>query len=115
MNPMDREEFVPIPHSYLTGSYRVPMWAVPDEYTINVGKYQTRHYTNETLPSHIKVSVAMINAFPFTPMQEWEVKDLGVYVNMQNPKLDDIGWRVTHTMYVLVMSRPLLDEMRLQK
>jgi len=112
---MKREEFLPIPHESLTSSYRVPMWTEYDEYTINVGKYQSRHYTDETLPPNLKVSLAMINAFPFVSRNEWEITDLGVYVNTQNPKLQDIGWRVSQTMYVIVMPYEQLMDMRLQK
>lgn len=98
-----------------TLKYRVPMWTADDEYSINVGHYETRYYTNTTLPTEIKVSVAMINAFPFEPLSYWEVNNYIVYVNIQDPKLDDIGWRVTNEMYVLVMERSLLDLMRIQK
>jgi hypothetical protein len=112
---MKREEFVPIPYNPATNTYRVPMWVDGDEYSINVGRYETRYYTNNTLSPEIKVSVAMINAFPFKPLNDWEVTDLTVYVNTQSPKLDDIGWRVTQEMYVLVMPRKSLDLMRIHK
>jgi hypothetical protein len=95
--------------------YRVPMWTADGEYSINVGQYETRYYTDETLPSEIKVSVAMINAFPFKPLADWEVTDYTVYVNTQDSKLDDIGWRVTQKMYVIVMERSSLDHMRITK
>lgn len=113
---MKREEFVPIPYNPVTNTYRVPMWIDGDEYSINVGRYETRYYTSDTLPSEIKVSLAMIHAFPFTfNHDEWVVKDLGVYVNLQDPKLNDIGWRVTPEMYVIVMPTELLYGMRISK
>lgn len=110
---MKREEFVPITHNLVTNTYRVPMWVDGDEYSLNVGRYETRYYTNETLPSEIKVSVAMINAFPYSPYEDWAVKDFTVYVNTQDSKLNDIGWRVTKQMYVIVMPRDLLNYMRI--
>lgn len=112
---MQREKFVPMTHNIVTNTYRVPMWIDGDEYSLNVGQYETRYYTNETLPSEIKVSLAMINAFPYSFYEDWMVKGFTAYVNLQNPELNDIGWRVTPEMYVIVMPSESLREMRISK
>lgn len=118
---MNRDRFSPMPYVSHANEYeafvkyRVPMWVDGGDYSVNVGYGETRYYVETTLPPHVKVSIAMINAFPFKPLPDWGVDDYNVYVNIQDEALYDIGWRVTQEMYVLVMDRSSLNLMRITK
>lgn len=103
------ESLVPVAHSHLMGGYRVPMW-VDDEYKLCVGKGEYRIFTDETLPDEIKAILSMIRAFPKHELESWEIRD--PYMNQHDRRLDEVGWQVTNSLYMLVLQREFLDQMR---
>ena len=76
------ENYVPMMHSYLFDSLRVPMFIEGDEYCICVGKGEYRYYTKETLPDN------------------------------QDARLNETGWRVSDSVYILVLDNSTLQDMK---
>jgi len=105
-----RKGYHPITHSMLDYSYRVPMWTAEDEYEISVGENHSRMFTNETLPDRVKTVISMINAYPTRDYADWEINPINVYINHQDPSLDDIGWRINRSMYMLVLTNEFLGD-----
>ena len=105
-----RKGYHPITHNYLSSSYRVPMWTAENEYEISVGENHCRMFTNDTLPDRVKTAISMINAYPTRDYAEWEINPINVYINHQDPSLDEIGWRINRSMYMLVLTGEFLEE-----
>lgn len=91
-------------------TWRVPLWVEDDEYTVQLSTTKLRMYDADTLPDIIKSRLAMIHAFPFTPMPESGLWGQA-YHNSQDPRLDDIGWRVTYNMYMLILNQEHMEGM----
>lgn len=92
-------------------AWRVPMWVNEDEYTVCTGQNKYRMYDAETLPDFIKASVSMIHAFPFhAPTYEGRLH-MEAYTNHQDERLDDIGWRVTWNLYMLILNQQQLEKL----
>lgn len=126
---IDRSGFVPIRHPTLEFYYRVPVWVYNEKegrtYTVSVGEYQTRNYDERTAPQKIKALVTMVDAFPYDPLDSMidtlrgmsSVLGVGgssltttAYVCPEPPQLE-IGWRVTDTLYILVVEHEVLESM----
>ena len=106
------EEYEPMMHSYLFDSCRVPMFIEGDEYCICVGKGEYRYYTKDTLPDKVKALFSMIHTMPFNDRQPWEVTPLMSYINNQDARLNETGWRVSDSLYILVLDNSTLKEMK---
>jgi len=106
------ENYVPMMHSYLFDSLRVPMFIEGDEYCICVGKGEYRYYTKETLPDKVKALFSMIHTMPFNDRQPWEITPIDVYINNQDARLNETGWRVSDSVYILVLDNSTLQEMK---
>ena len=91
-------------------AYRVPLWVEDEEYTVQLTKNKLRMYDSETLPDFIKASMSMIHAFPFTPVQDGSLWATS-YHNPQDLKLNDIGWRCTWNLYMLILTPEQLESM----
>jgi len=127
---IDRSGFVPIRHPTLEFYYRVPVWVYNEKegrmYTVSVGEYQTRNYDERTAPQKIKALVTMVDAFPYDPLDSTITTVLTglssllpgspslltttAYVCPEPPQLE-IGWRVTDTLYILVVEHEVLESM----
>ena len=93
-------------HSTLIDSVRVAMWVSEGEYTLCVGDGLYRRFNDDTLPDRIKALLAMIKAFPPNDVQKDGVTlTLEAYTNRQDPRLDEVGWRVNEDIYMLVLER----------
>lgn len=96
----------PVSHSTLMDSVRVAMWVSEGEYTLCVGDGLYRRFNDDTLPDRIKALLAMIKAFPPNDVQKDGVTlTLEAYTNRQDPRLDEVGWRVNEDIYMLVLER----------
>lgn len=105
------DPYVPIIHSEWTDHWRVPLWMEGDTYRLCVGKNTYRYFTDETLPPELKSILAMINAFPPNDTSVWEMDSINVYINKQDPKLNTIGWRVSRYLYILILSREVMEDL----
>jgi len=105
---------------YLAGHYRVPVCNMHDLYTIYVGDKFTRVFNSDTLPDEVKVKLTMINALPVNNLysEEW-VGYNSIYIYMQPDMLPtayrDVGWRVTESLYCLLLTEKCLMDMRGKK
>lgn len=105
-------DYVPIANTTLTG-FRVPMWRDDDAYEVCIADHKYRMYDDETLPDFIKASLSMIHAFPYKesnlPVFGWYWTN--TYINNQDSRLNDIGWRVNDNLYILVMTPEQLESL----
>ena len=106
---MTKPALGPIPLAGLN-AWRVPLWVEDDEYTVQLTERKMRMYDAETLPDFIKASMSMIHAFPYTPMQEG-LSWAAAYHTPHDPRLDDIGWRCTWNLYMLILTEQQLESM----
>jgi len=105
------KNIIPIMHSYLTHSHRVPMWTAENDYEVSIAPNHRKMFTNDTLPDRIATAISMINAYPTRDYAEWELNTINVYINHQDPALDEIGWRINRNMYMLVLPTVFLENM----
>jgi hypothetical protein len=103
--------------SPIQGHYRVPVCSLHDLYTVYVGDKFTRVFNSDTLPDEVKVKLTMINALPITNLysEEWvENSPLHIYTPPKNLTVgyEDVGWRVSETIYCLLLSESCLMSMR---
>lgn len=115
-------ELVPVSMPSLN-AWRVPMCVDEDEYVVCVSQNKLRMFDAETLPDFIKASMSMIHAFPFEPQTVYQVgwSDPRMvmseaayhyaYMNKQDPRLNDIGWRVNENLYMLILNQQQLESM----
>ena len=101
----------PISHSYLPNSLRVPMWVEDGSYEIETGLNRRRIYTEETLPDEIKALLSMISSFPELKLWRWDIKDTALAYIAPDERLEEIGWRVSENLYMLVLDRGVLDRL----
>jgi len=106
------KNYVPLMHSYLFDSLRVPMFIEGDEYCVCVGRGEYRYYTKETLPDKVKALFSMIHTMPFNDRQPWEVTPIDAYINNQDARLNETGWRVSDFLYILVLDNSTLQDMK---
>ena len=102
---------IPVSLSHLFGSSRVPMWVKDGEYAVVIAKNHVRIFDEDTLPDHIKALVSMIHAFPPSLMDEWMCDETTIFINQQDPRLDDIGWQVTKNLYMLVLDNQIIKSL----
>lgn len=105
------DPYVPVMHSAWTDHWRVPLWVEGDQYRLCLGKNKYRYFNDDTLPSEIKSTLGMINAFPPKDVPIWEVDSVNAYINNQDPKLDTVGWRVSRYLYMLILARTTMEDL----
>jgi hypothetical protein len=100
--------------------FRVPMRRIDGDYILFVADFSRRIFTDDTLPDFLRHKVAMILASPTTFIwqddelfKSWNL--LSVYTNTYQPNLDDIGWRISDTMFVVIMGYENLMSLRSER
>jgi hypothetical protein len=102
----------PVVHPKNWDLIRVPMLrAVDGHYVVFVGDNTIRRYTDDTLPDVLRGRLAMILASPQTWRDDHDVDKLSLYTNNQSPELDEIGWRVSDSYFIFVVSRKILSSL----
>jgi len=96
--------------------YRTPTMYAEEQCTLYVGDNMVRHFTNKTMPREVKVKLGMVRGYegPVTLHQEHRVVavPLVVYDNTYPKEFEEIGWRVTDTLYCLSLTYALLIKLR---
>jgi hypothetical protein len=87
------------------------MWVKDNEYAVVIAKNHVRIFDENTLPDHIKALVSMIHAFPPNLMEEWMCDEITIFINQQDPRLDEIGWQVTKNLYMLVLDNQIIKSL----
>ena len=95
--------------------WRVPVYKEDDTYAVVVQPDRVRYFTEETLPDFMKASLSMIHAFPPTKKELREVSITDAYINIQDAKLDDVGWMICKDLYILIMHYSQLGEIGYNK
>lgn len=113
MDLKSHTDFEPMPHATLKDHWRVVMIVVGKEYVVHVDKNYTRTFTDTTLPIFIKMKISFASAEE--PLYK-STRDMPLYPNMfiymgNVKELADIGWRVSPTVYILIIHRTDLDSM----
>lgn len=110
---VDRDYYEPYPHPTVRGSYRVPVWVDPGQYQVCIAPKTYRYFNEQTVPDKIVALLAMIRAIPFKERDyEWPHQ---TYVNMQDKRLDEIGWKVDDILHMLVLDHEFLFSLHGQK
>lgn len=105
----------PITHSFLWGSYRVPLYRYrPDDtYAVFVSDNFIRYYESDTLPDFIKEKLAMIHATPNLGIHEdMEVNQYNLMINSYQPKLEEVGWQVSDSWFIVILTSQELASMK---
>ena len=100
--------------------FRVPMRRIDGDYILFVADFSRRIFTEATLPDDIKHKLAMILASPTVYIwnedelfKSWSL--LSIYTNTYQPNLEDIGWRISDTMFLIIMNYDELMSLRREK
>ena len=89
-------------------------------YNIYIGNNTKRIYTENKLPPLIKSKLAMINSIP---KEDWNIEQYKDYLLevdcyahrknfTKNPEFKNIGWCMSDSIYVIVMSEDELSELK---
>ena len=106
-------KLTPVAHTVLEQCVRVPMCVSDGVYTLCVGDDAYRMFDDETLPDKIKSLLGMIKAFPPNDLGKYGTTlAFEAYLNQQDPRLNDVGWRVTEGLYMLILTYEFLEELR---
>jgi hypothetical protein len=103
--------YVPLRHATKRDAYRIPVWLEGDTYRVTIGERKYRFFSDETLPDYIKSTLGMVNAFSRNDCPIWQVNTINAYINNQDPKLNEIGWRVSSNLYMLTLDVEHLQEL----
>lgn len=92
---------------------RTPVEVVNAGYTVCVGDYTYRHFTESTVPMEIKSLLGMVKAFPKNTRTVLNSHDVGRYVP-PDARLKDIGWQLypDKEWFILVVSNVTFNLMR---
>ena len=115
--PMSPE---PMPHQKLKKHYRVPMWIIDGDYQVCVDKDYIRRFTNDTLPTFIKMKIPFMKSSYVEPIYMTVTVGIsGVRWNMDMyicPKelrhLETIGWQYDKDSFMLVLHEKDLNSLR---
>jgi hypothetical protein len=102
-----------MPHATLKDHWRVVMIVVGKEYVVHVDKNYTRTFTDSTLPLFIKMKISFASAEE--PLYK-STREMPLYPNLfiyvgGMKELADIAWRVSPTVYILILHRTDLNSM----
>jgi hypothetical protein len=85
-------------------------------YEIYVQPYTTRFFTEKTLPPIVRLRLTMINSLPERPLKlDHELHEIDLYhapSYVVEPEFMNIGWRVSETMYVIILTHDQLKSIR---
>ena len=92
----------------------------PSQYNFYVGNNTKRIFLPSSLPKFIRLKLAMINSIPKEDWNSFEYdeafNELDCYLpanyTENNPEFKNIGWCVSDSIYVIVMSEDELSELK---
>lgn len=103
----------PVVHPKNWDLVRVPMArGADDHYTVFVGDRTVRRYTDDTLPDALKSKLAMILAHEGAFKDDHDLDNISLYTNNQSVELDEVGWRASHSYFVLILDRLTIDTLK---
>ena len=91
---------------------RFPLNKMHNKYSVYVSDDLVRHYNDETLPSVLRVKMAMVLASPQPNLiPEERLSKINVY-ECTMPNLSLVGWRVSESWFCLVLDRLTLNSLK---
>jgi hypothetical protein len=84
-------------------------------YQVNVSRQKSWFYTEDTLPGYIKSQLAMIHVLPLPLplMHDANVHQHGTYKQYIRGELPDIGYRLSESYYVLILTTDEVNSLAL--
>ena len=78
-----------------------------NDYRLYITRTTARFYTDDNVPDFIKLQVVMLDAMlPKQPLlSDDDVHGKGIYRHRANPELPEMGWRISPSYYVLVLTK----------
>lgn len=107
----DDHKLTPVRQSHLTMTWRVPMLIEDGIYILRLAQNYSRMYSESELPETVKAQIAMIHAFPFNDYEDWEDLSTIGYINNQDQRLNDVGWRLKPNVYMLILSEETMESL----
>lgn len=102
----------PMGHEFGEGLYRVPVQIVDEQHTVYVGDNHKRMFDTDSLPAFMKHKLAMITVSGHGELlSDREVTRLHLFATKLG-NLECIGWRVSESFYVVVMTNDELESLR---
>lgn len=96
--------------------YRTPLRKVEDDVTMWVGDGMVRYYQTHSLPTPVKVKLAMVMAYDGASVIRDDValllSKIAIYENTYPEEFNDIGWRASTTFFCIVLEDEILREIR---
>ena len=110
---MNKNPLTPVMHPTLHDHHRVPMAEIGGQFEIYVGEDFVRIFKEEELPDVIKVRLAMIRAATVSEPVVYDlVSIMKYYEHPKESQLYEIGWKVTDTLYMVVIPTKDLTYLR---
>lgn len=111
MNPEWVKYLVPMPHHKEKTLWRVPVQHVPPTYTVWVGKQHVRVFDDISLPDEMKTKITMAKAEAVQYKQDSELYGVDVFI-YRGGGLENVAWRASETMYIVVMNNNELNKLK---
>lgn len=108
---MKTDNLQPISHATLTDHYRVPLQRLPPEYKVFVGAGFTRMFDETSIPDYVKSKITMADAASVSTIPDYELYETDLFIYKGNG-LGDVAWRASDTMYIVVLDKQQLTDMR---
>lgn len=111
MTPEWLKSIQPLPHHRDKTMWRVPVQYVPPSYTVYVGPQHVRVFDNGSLPDELKSKITMAKAEAVNYKQDSEIYQMDVFIYRGNG-LENVAWRASETMYIVVMNNNELNKLK---
>ena len=98
------QSLAPVGHEFGKGLYRVPVQIKNEQHTVYVGDNHKRMFDADTLPDFMKHKLAMITVSDQGELLHDEILTQLHLFATKRGDLECIGWRVTPTFYIVVMT-----------
>lgn len=96
-------ELFPMPHETLKNHWRVPVQYVNPDYIVFIGQKFTRTFNEKTIPSNILAKLTMARASDKEYSSDNAIGYLDVFYYSHNDSMSDVAWRVSDTIYIVVL------------
>ena len=102
---------------YKDGAFSVAMKSAKGNYGLFLFDGFIKRFTKSTMPKEIKAKLTMINAIPYNLQEEGSFLEAEMYiwrsfVSEQYKAFADIGWKVSPSMTVIVLSLKEIDNIQ---
>lgn len=103
INLFDLDDLHALPHETLENHYRVPVKYINPNYIVFVGNKFRRTFTEDTLPDNILSKLTMARASDKKYLDDDKVNAIDIFYYPHDDSMGDVGWRVSETMYIVVL------------